>query len=226
LTFSEPQFVIDLEIWRVFGEYGLKDATFNDIYCNKISEWLNDSYEKSPARLCLNFYDILIRQYIYDCLISGKSPSKSQKPFIYEYYLYLICEKVTTRLDDISDSYAERFYEDLKYIIYLLLEVQVKFQCTIFVTQLLNIFESLLSNAKFDLKRKAILAKWIIESYLQLSEIESQAEKIDDTLDIAYNGIESKNSKWFKIAIDSIDKMKYSSYTKYDEIVERIKQLP
>lgn len=60
LSFSNVDFVCNLEIWRSFGEEGLKDASINLFYSAQTDEWTNEKYENLPAKICLDFYDILI----------------------------------------------------------------------------------------------------------------------------------------------------------------------
>lgn len=96
-TFRNIYFVCNFEIWRVFGECGIMDAKYNDLFSSECIDFRQEEYANSPAYICLRFYDILIKEL---------AQKNCNKP-IYEYYLYLICESAFSNIDN-SDSVAVR----------------------------------------------------------------------------------------------------------------------
>lgn len=164
LTFGNIDFVLASEIWKSFGEEGIIDASASTLYNSKRSEFLDEEYKKSPARICLSFYDILIRQILYKALKNNFAADESfgKKYYIYPYYLYLVCEEAISKVDNTKykGSYAEKLVEDTKSVIDYLLEAHVEANVLHFVPNLLSIVESLIRISSLSKTIKIDMEKW------------------------------------------------------------------
>jgi hypothetical protein len=220
LTFGDPQFIIKAEIWRVFGESGYKDASINSIYSKQTSEWLEDSYTQSPARLCVAFYDIFIRKYLYDYLKNNAILETT--PSVYIYYLFFNCKEAISRLNEISDTYAERLYKDTCDVIYALLEIQLKYNCLIFMRSLSDVLESFFSITNLNKEWKKSHAKWLIESYFNLTNHDFEVNGIKD-FEKCFYGIVSNSPSSFIEAISILDTARYAGYQNYEDTLRKIK---
>lgn len=171
LTFSNLEFVCNLKVWQAFGEEGLQDATLSNFFHSKVSEWTDAEYNKHPAKLCLRFYDILIRQIIYVVANNGKE--KDKNPHIYPFYLYLIFKAMAAGENDIEDSYVGKFLSELKLCIWELLEIHHKTNLRHYYSNLLNIIRSLADSLAYSDTIKIEIATWAIECYIEVDSLDS-----------------------------------------------------
>lgn len=170
LTFSNLEFVCNLEVWHVFGEEGLQDATLSEFFHTKVSEWTNAEYKKHPAKLCLRFYDILMRQIIYEAATKGNE--NNEVPHIYPFYLYLIFNAMAAGEDDIEDLYVGEFLRELKLCIWDLLEIHHKTNLHHYYFNLLNIVKALVNSTAYSDTIKIEIATWAMECYIEVDSLE------------------------------------------------------
>lgn len=160
LTFGNLDFTCNLEVWKAFGEEGLKDAEMNPFYQRKTNEWTREEYRKMPARLCLSFYDILIRQLVY----RGLKENLQSQEFIYPYYIYLICNAAIKSNAEYLDNniYALELLDDAKWFIYEWIDILVKNGQSRYLGSILDIVNSIIcisdisKDLKFDFSKKII----------------------------------------------------------------------
>lgn len=217
LTFSDLNFTINLEVWRSFGEEGIRSAETDDLFQKQNNEWLSERFLSSPAYLCLRFYDILIRQIIYDSLkYTDKYKSSS---YIYDYYLFLVCEGTlkNTYKTGYTGSFAERLVGDTINVIYLLLEIQVRNSVELYITSLTRILTSLIETKYLPEEKRISLAKWFLEKYLDLT-IQTGDKDIFDCIDKPFKEIIIRCKSTMEKGYSIIDKSKYTNYNNYDYI--------
>ena len=127
-----------------------------------LSKQAEDEYNKHPAKLCLNFYDILIRQIIYEYVKNGKA--NAEPPFIYPYYLYLICDALAVDEEKYVGTYVESFWNDLMSTLSDLLKVHEDHNIHLYYVDLLNILKSLIMISDYSAERKTELLTWLSTS--------------------------------------------------------------
>jgi hypothetical protein len=181
---------------------------------------LEDSYTQSPARLCVAFYDIFIRKYLYDYLKNNAILETT--PSVYIYYLFFNCKEAISRLNEISDTYAERLYKDTCDVIYALLEIQLKYNCLIFMRSLSDVLESFFSITNLNKEWKKSHAKWLIESYFNLTNHDFEVNGIKD-FEKCFYGIVSNSPSSFIEAISILDTARYAGYQNYEDTLRKIK---
>lgn len=216
LTFSNPSFCVEMKVWRSFGEEGLKDAQTSILYQRQVSEWMNVNYKESPAYICLSFYNILVRQIIFEYL---KNQQNKKNCYIYIYYLYLICDGAITNVlpQNYKNSYAEKLLGDTKSVFYNLLKIQVKNNVDLFLNDIFAIFKSFIYISELSEGNKIELATWIIESYFDL---DNNATNVNMHLKLK-NGLEdivNVSSLIMEQGWNQRDVAKYDRYPQFEYI--------
>lgn len=217
LTFSNIEFVVNLKVWKSFGEEGLRDAETSEFFNKHAAEWNNEEYCKHPAKLCLNFYDILIRQIVYEHL---KNKKDNDSPcYIYPYYLYLICNALAVDEEHYEGTYVESFWNDLMSTLSGLLKVHEDQNIHLYYADLLNILKSLMTISNYSEERKTKLLTWLMEYYIE-KDSESKCDVyFKNILKDVLTEIKCNNS--IKInAMHQIDVAKYNNYPNYTDVVK------
>lgn len=171
LTFGNVNFVLASKIWRSFGEEGIIDASAGALYNSKRSESLEEEYKKSPARICISFYDIFIRQILYNALKNNLVANERfiKECFIDSSYLYSVCEEAISKSNIYKGTYAELLVEDTKSVIYHLLKTCVNAKVLLFVPELLHIVECLITISSLSETNKVDMEKWYMELIMELN---------------------------------------------------------
>lgn len=228
LTFGNVDFVLASEIWRSFGEEGIIDASVSTRYSLEKSEFLDEEYTKSPARICISFYDILIRQILYEALKKNLVADERfrKKCFILPSYLYSVCEEAISKVDNTKykKSYAEKLVEDTKSVICHLLKTCVNAKVLLFVPELLHIVECLIAISSLSETNKVDMEKWYMELIMDLN-------LLWDSNDLKSLCLESLNRtgenrtiiiEGFKKVDNKVETAQYSRYPLYDEIKDMV----
>ena len=166
LIFGHLDFTCELGVWKSFGEEGMRIAQMDSIFQKNRMEWLDDDYNKTPARMCLSFYDILIRQILY----MEYNHQVKEGLYIYPYYLYLICESALENTHQIGYEglYVQKLIDDTKCVIFNLIKCLAQMNIKTFLEDLLKIINSLLKMPSLPMQEKVSIAKWYIEMFLDL----------------------------------------------------------
>lgn len=218
LTFGNIDFVCKLEVWRAFGEEGFHDASSSNFFYQKVSEWQNAEYNKHPAKLCLNFYDILIRQVIYEYV--RKENVNGEPPFVYPYYLYLICNAMAVDEEHFEDTYVESFWNDLRLTLSSLLKVHEDHNVHFYYAELLFVIESLVMISNYSEIRKTKLLTWLIEFYIEKDCVEAIDDYFKDQLKDVLVKIKGQMPRQISEAWRQVDIAKYSNYPNYQTVAE------
>lgn len=214
LTFSDIRYVDRMEIYRVFGEEGIKSAGKDSLFRKRNSEWLEDDYKKTCAFLNLRFYDILIRQIIYTYI---KNPQDIHKePNVYPYYLYLICDEAIKNAgaNNYVNSFAERLVSDTKSVVYQLLDTLIRHSISYCVFSLAFLLNSFVELSSLNTQEKTKFGVWILEVYLSLAA-ECKNAKIKEILNKELQEGVNKNRNIMTISFQKIDNAKYVNYPDY-----------
>lgn len=218
LTFSNIDFVVNLEVWKSFGEEGLRDAETSEFFSKQVTEWNNDEYNKHPAKLCLNFYDILIRQVIYEYV--RKENVNGEPPFVYPYYLYLICNAMAVDEEHFEDTYVESFWNDLRLTLSSLLKVHEDHNVHFYYAELLFVIESLVMISNYSEIRKTKLLTWLIEFYIEKDCVEAIDDYFKDQLKDVLVKIKGQMPRQISEAWRQVDIAKYSNYPNFQTVAE------
>lgn len=218
LTFSNIDFVVNLEVWKSFGEEGLRDAETSEFFSKQVTEWNNDEYNKHPAKLCLNFYDILIRQVIYEYV--RKENVNGEPPFVYPYYLYLICNAMAVDEEHFEDTYVESFWNDLRLTLSSLLKVHEDHNAHFYYAELLFVIESLVMISNYSEIRKTKLLTWLIEFYIEKDCVEAIDDYFKDQLKDVLVKIKGQMPRQISEAWRQVDIAKYSNYPNFQTVAE------
>lgn len=229
LTFGNLDFTCNLEVWKAFGEEGMRSAKMDSIFTKPTDEWLDEEYRKTPAWLCLSFYDIFIREII-GCGYTGTEPDKGL--FIYPYYLYLICHETLENVGEgkYEGLYAEKLIEDTKSVIYDLLMCIAKRVDTRFLSELLRVINSLLEISTLPESEKVVLAKWYMETYMDFACC-CQNSAATNSFFQCLKSCDSKPYKQYFVQSwnstdrynGGIDHTKYTSYSEYNDLKNCLK---
>lgn len=220
LTFDNIDFVCKLEVWRAFGEEGLLDSESSNFFHQKVSERNNDEYRKHPAKLCLNFYDILIRQIVYKHV--KKKCNTEETPFIYPYYLYLICNAMAVDEEHYKGTYVEVFWDDLRLTLSSLLDVLANKNVSLFYVDLLRIIESLITISDYSEIRKRELLVWLLEFYIEKDSLEAIDDNFKKQLKAVLLKIKNQLPNQIANAWRQIDVAKYDKYPNYQTVAALI----
>lgn len=216
LTFGNIDFVCKLEVWRAFGEEGLLDSDSSSFFHQKVSERNNNEYSRHPAKLCLNFYDILIRQIVYDH--AKEEHSIVNPPFIYTYYLYLICNAMAVDEEHYKGTYVESFWNDLKFTLSSLLDVHENLDVRMYYVDILYIIESLITISDYSENRKTELLKWLMEYYIEKDSSEKIGDYYKGQLKELLVKIKYQIPDQIEIAWSNVDVGKYGNYPNYKRV--------
>lgn len=218
LTFGNIDFACNLKVWRAFGEEGLRNAELSNFFYEEVSEWKEAAYGKQPAKLCLNFYDILIRQIIYEYVKKGNV--NGEPPFIYPYYLYLICNALAVDEEHFEGTYVESFWNDLRLTLSSLLEVHKDHNIHLYYADLLHIIESLIMISDYSEKQKSELLKWLMEFYIEEDVLEAVDDYYKGQIKVILVNIKEQNPRQISEAWRQIDVGKYGNYPNFQTIAE------
>lgn len=214
LTFENLEFTCQFKIWEAFGEEGLKDAKTNSLFLQKENEWTDNQYITTPARICLKFYDIFLRELI--CHYYENSDAKFV--FIYLHYLYMICEGVWSEVEDTkTQSYALKFFNDLLRNMYSWLQCMKEYHCLQHEMDVLRIAENIIRIGDFPDEIKTEASSWLMKTFLELSK-DKDAEDKDQLVKNFFQVIKQLKDKETTIIKDGwekLDKVKYYSYSYY-----------
>lgn len=214
LTFSDIHYVESLDIYRVFGEEGMKSASKDSLFRTRNNEWLEDDYKKTCAYLNLCFYDILIRQIIYAYI---KNPQDIQRvPNVYPYYLYLICDEAikNTGANNYVNSFAERLVSDTQSVVYQLLDTSIRHSISYGVYSLAFLLNSFVELSSLNTQEKTKFGVWILEVYLSLAA-ECKDAIIKEILNKELQEGINKSRNIMSISFQKIDNAKYVNYPDY-----------
>lgn len=224
LTFENLDFTCSLEVWRSFGEEGMRSAKMDSIFAKTTDDWLDEEYRRTPARLCLSFYDIFIREIIGKKYVNSDSKNGL---FIYPYYLYLICNEALENVGEgkYEGLYVEKLIEDTTSVIYVLLMCNAKAKTSCFVSEMLNVYKSLMVISKLSEDNKVVVAKKYMETYMRIATEYSGSKEI---ITEYWRHIQTNVSllgEYMKKCLassnhrkDGVDHTIYSSYCGYDEL--------
>ena len=218
LLFSNTTFTIKSQIWKAFGEEGLRDAETDAFYSERVSEWLDDTYWQHPARLCLAFYDILIRQLLYENIKSKKLPELESSD-IYTFYIYLICDGMFSNhhIDTLNDSYAEKYLSEVTNSIFEWLKIMVKFNTMLFYPDVLNIIRCLITESSLPKTMKVKIFTHLIEEYIDLFSISANID-FSEAYKITISEIRERHLSLSREAWRQVDATKYATYSKYEDV--------
>lgn len=214
LTFENLKFTCQFEIWRAFGEEGLRDAATNNLFHQVENEWTDIQYNTTPARICLKFYDIFLRELI--CHYYESSDAKCE--FIYLHYLYNICEGVWKGIVDAKvQSYALKFFNDLLSNMCRWLQCMKEYNCLQHEIDVLRIAENIIRIGDFPDEIKTEASSWLMKTFLELSK-DKDAEDRDQLVENFFQVIKQLKDNETVIIKDGwekLDKVKYYSYSYY-----------
>lgn len=108
--FAYMDFIAELKVFRAFGEEAFLEANMgNRIFSLEAGEFHYHEYHQTSCYMCLHFYDILLRR-----LIALSDANSEKVPFIYPYYLKLICNSLVDKYHQYGEeSYAMKYVDDV-----------------------------------------------------------------------------------------------------------------
>ena len=210
LTFENLKFTCRFEIWRAFGEEGLRDADTDRFFMLEENEWRDEQYVTTPAKICLRFYDIFLRELICNYYKSSEDACE----YIYLHYLCMICQGVFNGGKDVCEkSYAHKFLKDLLSNMYSWLQCMKDYQRLQHQGEVLCIAENMIKIDDFPELIRVEASCWLLETFLELSsELNDKKEFVENFLRVITRLI--KNEKMFSEGWKKMDvcKCKDSPY--------------
>lgn len=214
LTFENLEFTCQFKIWEAFGEEGLRDANTNSLFLQKENEWTDNQYITTPARICLKFYDIFLRELI--CHYYENSDAKFV--FIYLHYLYMICEGVWKEILNAQDkTYARKFFYELLSNMRRWLQCMKEHSHLEHLMDVLRIAENIITIGAFPNAIKVRASCWLMETFLELSkdkDVEDK-DKLIENFSQVIKQLKDNETTIIKEGWEKLDKVKYYSYSYY-----------
>lgn len=216
LTFGNILFTYHAKVWEAFGEEGYYDVYTNSIFDQPVNEFRDERYRNTPARLCIIFYDIFIRQLFHAKFQSIELPTPI---FIYPHYICLICEAKTQNREE-DNIYAFKLSGEILHYLHSWLSFLSECKSTFFEIDILNIPKQLITWSQLTPSYKAQIARWYIETLLDttinLDETEAFTQQYLLNFNQLINEINHKNI--LSHAWTNIDHVKYQTYPLYTTI--------
>ena len=215
LTFENLDFTCKFEVWKAFGEEGMKDAETNKLYAEKVDEWNDKKYLESPARICFTFYDIFIRELMQSRY--GIHKGSHEQQHIYLFYICRISENAFKRIrSNFEETYAEKLFFDMLSYMYNWLQCLAKHNLVQHRYDIFHIVECVITIGEYPEKLKVSTCTWFIESFFNLTERMNNNDEFVQTFIQQIVTICSKDEeKRMKEGWKQIDTFKYSQYPKY-----------
>lgn len=221
LTFGNLAFTCRMEIWKAFKDEGLKDAETNKFFSLKTDEWKDTRYYTTPARICLKFYDILIRELI--CHWYKTPKDKSER--IDLHYLYLISKGVWIDFQSMSDNYyaektyAEKFFDDTLSYMYAWLSCMKKHNRPQHQDDILQIVTLIIILDDYPDELRFEAAKWLLNTFLNLTLGMDIKDNLVSLFQSKIIEVQRKDrNNYLLIGWDCLDHAKYSSYPLYEHL--------
>ena len=216
LTFENLAFTCRMKVWHAFGEEGLKDACTNNFFSQEVNEWNDAQYHVTPARICLKFYDIFIRELISHWY---KNPEEKAE-FISLHYLYMIGEGVWANFHgNLTNSYAKKLFDDMLSNMRDWLSCMERHNHLQHQQEILHIINLVITLDSYPETLRVEAAKWLLETLLDLSYERNIAELFVDTYLNEARNVKSRDSNDYLIAgWDGIDHIKYQRIPIYHQL--------
>ena len=216
LTFENLAFICRMKIWRAFGEEGLKDAYANNFFSQEVNEWRDAQYYVTPARICLKFYDIFIRELISHWY---KNP-EDRAEFIYLHYLYMIGEGVWKNFHgDITNSYAKKLFDDMLSNMRDWLSCMERHNLLQHQQEILHIINLVITLGDYPEMLRVEAAIWLLETLLDLSCEKNITDSFVDTYLNEIGNVKSGDSNDHLFAgWNGIDHIKYQRVPLYHQL--------
>lgn len=215
LTFENLAFTCRMKVWHAFGEEGLKDACTNSFFSQKVNEWRDEQYHVAPARICLKFYDIFIRELICHWY---KSPG-DEAGFINLHYLYMIGAEVWANFHgDLTNCYAKKLFDDtLSNMSDWLscMEIHGRLQHQ---REILHVINHIITLDDYPEMLRVESAKWLLETLLDLSCERNMAEPFVNTYLDEIRNVKNKDNGYLLAGWDGIDHIKYQRVPLYPQL--------
>lgn len=222
LTFENLAFICRMKIWRAFGEEGLKDAYANNFFSQEVNEWRDAQYYVTPARICLKFYDIFIRELISHWY---KNP-EDRAEFIYLHYLYMIGGNVWTNFHgNQTKSYAKKLFDDMLSNMRDWLFCMERHNRIQHQREILHIINLIIMHDSYPETLRVKAATWLLETLLDLSSERNIAEPFVNTylheIEEVKNG---EGNGYLVTGWNGIDHIKYQRVPLYHQLYLLIHQ--
>lgn len=216
LTFENLAFTCRMKVWQAFGEEGLKDAYTNNFFSQEVNEWRDAQYHVTPARICLKFYDIFIRELTSHWY---KSPEDDLE-HIYVHYLYMIGEGVwNISHGDLTNSYAKKLFNDMLSNMRDWLSCMEKHGRLQHQQEILHIINLVITLDGYPEMLRVEAATWLLETLLDLSSKRNIAKPFMDTYLNEIRNVKSRDSNDYLLAgWDGIDHIKYQRIPLYQQL--------
>ena len=216
LTFENIAFTCQMKVWHAFGEEGLKDACTNNFFSQEVNEWNDAQYHVTPARICLKFYDIFIRELISHWY---KSPEEKAE-FISLHYLYMIGKGVWANFHgNLTNSYAKKLFDDMLSNMRDWLSCMERHNRLQHQQEILHIINLVITLDSYPETLRVEAAKWMLETLLDLSYVRNMAEPFVDTYLYEIRNAKRENRNNYLLAgWDGIDHIKYQRIPIYHQL--------
>lgn len=216
LTFENLAFSCRMKVWHAFGKEGLQDACTNNFFGQEVNEWRDAQYHVTPARVCLKFYDIFIRELI----CHWYKNLEEEAEFIYLHYLYMIGEGVWANFHgDLTKSYAKKLFDDMLSNMRDWLSCMERHNRLQHQQEILHIINLVITLACYPEMLRVEAAKWLLETLLDLSYERNIAEPFVEIYLNEIGNVKSKDSNGYLLAgWDDIDRIKYQRIPLYQQL--------
>lgn len=225
LTFENLAFTCRMKVWHAFGEEGLKDACTNNFFGQEVNEWRDAQYHVTPARICLKFYDIFIRELTNHWY----KDQEEEAEFIYLHYLYMIGRGVWANfhgdLNDLNKSYVKKLFDDILSNMRDWLSCMERHNRLQHQSEILNIIKCIITLDDYPETLRVEAAKWLLETILDLSRERNIAESFVDTYLNEIRDVKSRNSNEYLLAgWNGINRIVYPHIPLYNQLDSLIHQ--
>ena len=216
LTFENLAFTCRMKVWHAFGEEGLKDAETNNFFSQEVNEWKDAQYKATPARICLKFYDIFIRELICHWYMT----SETKAEHIYLHSFYMIGESVWINFHgNLPSSYAKKLFDDMLSNMRDWLSCMERHGRLQHQLEILHIINHMITLDSYPETLRVEAATWLLETLLDLSCERNIAESFVDTYLNEIENVKSRDNNDYLLAgWDGIDHIKYQRIRLYRQL--------
>lgn len=216
LTFENLAFTCRMKVWHAFGEEGLKDACTNNFFSQEVNEWNDAQYHVTPARICLKFYDIFIRELISHWY---KNPEEKAE-FISLHYLYMIGEGVWANFHgNLTNSYAKKLFDDILSNMRDWLFCMERHNRLQHQQEILHRINLVITLDGYPKMLRVEAATWLLETLLNLSSERNIAKPFVDTYLNEIRDVKSRDGNGYLLTgWGDIDHIKYQRIPIYHQL--------
>lgn len=215
--FAYMDFIAELKVFRAFGEEAFWEANMGSrVFSLEVDEFHNHEYHQTSCYMCLCFYDILLRR-----LIASSDDSSGKVPFIYPYYLKLVCNSLVDKYHQYGEkSYAMKYVDDVTNNIHQWLDCIAQKEIASYTYELVNILAQMHKERTNEIYTLESVRK-VITKFLGFSEKYGKENPMIASFWRYIIDLNNKESQLLHLALDDILTKDHLFYEDFQKLKKR-----